>query len=59
MKDIIDVSIEDDAYKKYEEVWKFALEMTKKECAQAAEGCLHNLNSLMSRSGKKFIPMIA
>jgi ribonucleoside-triphosphate reductase len=32
---------------------KFALEMIKKELNQAAEGLLHNLNSLQSRSGNQ------
>lgn len=32
---------------------KFALEMVKKELNQAAEGLLHNLNSLQSRSGNQ------
>ena len=32
---------------------KYALEMVKKELNQAAEGLLHNLNSLQSRSGNQ------
>lgn len=52
-KEIIDISIEDDTYKKYKKVWNYALEMTEKECRQAAEGAIHNCNSLQSRSGNQ------
>ena len=52
MKNIEDISIEDEAYKKYKKAWKYALDMTIKETNQAAEGMLHNLNSLQSRSGR-------
>lgn len=52
MKDVVNVSIEDDAYKKYAKVWEYALAMTQKECEQGAEGLLHNLNTLQSRSGR-------
>lgn len=51
VKNIEDISIEDSAYKKYKKAWKYALDMTIKETNQAAEGMLHNLNSLQSRSG--------
>lgn len=50
---IVDISIEDKAYKKYKKAWKYALDMTIKETNQAAEGMLHNLNSLQSRSGNQ------
>lgn len=53
MKKVSDVSIEDDAYKKYAKVWEYALAMTQKECEQGAEGLLHNLNTLQSRSGNQ------
>lgn len=49
--DVEKLSIEDSSYKKYPEVYQFALEMTDKECHQAVEGMYHNLNTLQSRSG--------
>ena len=52
MKNIEDISIEDESYKKYKKAWKYALNMTIKETNQAAEGVVHNLNSLQSRSGR-------
>ena len=36
-----------------EKVYKYAMEMTKKECHQAVEAMYHNLNSLQSRSGNQ------
>ena len=33
--------------------WEYAMTMTEKEIAQAAEGLYHNLNSLQSRSGNQ------
>lgn len=45
--------INDPFYKKYEEVYKYALDMTTRECYQAVEGLYHNLNSLQSRSGNQ------
>lgn len=48
-----DVSIEDDYYKSEKDVYKFALDMTLKECHQAVEGMYHNLNTLQSRSGNQ------
>lgn len=33
--------------------WEYAMAMTEKEIAQAAEGLYHNLNSLQSRSGNQ------
>lgn len=52
--DIIDIlSIRDDFYERetYPRVFDYALEMTLRELEQAAEGLLHNLNSLQSRPG--------
>lgn len=46
-----DTPIDDDAYKKNNSVYKYALEMTEKEISQGAEAMFHNLNSLQSRSG--------
>ncbi len=37
----------------YEDVYKYALDMTKKEIHQAVEGLYHNLNTLQSRSGNQ------
>lgn len=47
------ISIDDERYKKNEQVYKYALDMTKREVDQAAEGLLHNLNTLQSRSGNQ------
>ena len=52
-KDPKDVSIEDISYTCEDSVYKYALDMTKKEIYQAVEGMYHNLNSLMSRSGNQ------
>lgn len=40
---IEDLSINSDAYKKYKNAYKYAIEMTKKECMQGVEGLFHNL----------------
>lgn len=48
-----DLSIDDEYYKNYNKVYKYALDMTKKELDQAVEGMYHNLNSLQSRSGNQ------
>lgn len=54
------VSIEDKVYQGYGLlkplkmiVWKRALNLTLNELSQAVEGMIHNLNSLMSRSGSQ------
>lgn len=47
------LSIESEKYKKYKKVYEYAMDMTKKEISQAAEGLYHNLNSLQSRSGSQ------
>lgn len=52
MRKVEDISINDGAYKKHKKAWKYALDMTKKECEQGVEALLHNLNSLQSRSGR-------
>jgi ribonucleoside-triphosphate reductase len=46
-----ELSIEDDKYKKIKKAYKYAMETTEKECHQACEALLHNLNTLQSRSG--------
>ena len=50
---VVDVSIDDDWYKKIPKVYKYAMDMTIKETEQAVEGLMHNLNSLQSRSGNQ------
>lgn len=45
--------IEDNEYTLYDKVYKYALDMTTKECYQAVEGMYHNLNTLQSRSGNQ------
>lgn len=48
-----DVSIIDyDAYV-YDKAYDYAIDMTKKEVYQGAEGLFHNLNTLQSRSGNQ------
>lgn len=47
---VIEVSIEDTYWKQEPEVYKYALDMTKKETYQAVEAMYHNLNTLQSRS---------
>lgn len=44
-------SINDAIFLKNDEVYAYALEMTKNELHQAVEGMYHNLNTLLSRSG--------
>ena len=49
-----DYSIEDSKYIQYnDKAYKYALNMTIKECDQAVEGMYHNLNTLQSRSGNQ------
>lgn len=43
--------ITDDKYKKFKAAYKYAVDMTNREAHQGAEGLIHNLNSLQSRSG--------
>ena len=51
--DPIKKSINDPLYKYNENIYQYAMAMTKKELSQAAEGLYHNLNSLQSRSGNQ------
>lgn len=47
-----DYSIEDREWKAYNpSAYRYALDMTMRETAQGAEGLVHNLNTLQSRSG--------
>ena len=45
--------IDAEIYKVADEAYKYALDMTTKECYQAVEGMYHNLNTLQSRSGNQ------
>ena len=45
------LSIESDLYKKYEKVYKYAMDKITKEVYQSVEALYHNLNTLQSRSG--------
>lgn len=49
----IEEGIEADCYKSDKKVYKYAIDMTKKETHQAVEGMYHNLNTLQSRSGNQ------
>ena len=51
--DIENTSIEDDKYKQYNKVYKYAKKLTTKETCQAVEGMYHNLNTLQSRAGNQ------
>lgn len=45
------LSIDDEEYRYHARAYKYAMDMTEKECMQAVEGMYHNLNTLQSRSG--------
>lgn len=47
------LSLDADFWKDNIKVYRYAMDMTKKELAQAAEGLYHNLNTLQSRSGNQ------
>ena len=46
-------SIDSEWWQAEEEIYQYALDMTKKEIYQAVEGMYHNLNTLQSRSGNQ------
>ena len=48
-----DLSVEDDFYKQFPKVYKYAMAKTEKELMQAVQGMYHNLNTLQSRSGNQ------
>lgn len=48
----INTSIEDNFYKSFDKAYQYALDMTKRETLQAAQGLYHNLNTLESRPGR-------
>ena len=47
------MSIEDEKYKQYDDLYQYALDMTEKEVYQTIEALYHNLNTLQSRSGNQ------
>lgn len=47
------MSIEDVIYRSHSKAYSYAVDMTTREVYQAAEGLLHNLNTLQSRSGNQ------
>ena len=51
--DVVNISIECDDYKYYAKAYKYAMDKTEHEVAQAVEGMYHNLNTLQSRSGNQ------
>lgn len=48
-----DRSIDDEFWKTNSKAYKYAIDMTERECYQAVEGMYHNLNTLQSRSGNQ------
>jgi ribonucleoside-triphosphate reductase len=48
-----EMSIDDKAYHHFPKAYQYAMDMTKEECHQSAEGMYHNLNTLQSRSGNQ------
>ena len=46
-----EMSISDPKYMENKPAYKYAMDMTERECYQAVEGMYHNLNTLQSRSG--------
>jgi len=50
---MVELSIDDDIFKIKSKAYKYAMDMTEKEIAQAVEGMYHNLNTLQSRSGNQ------
>lgn len=48
-----DTPIDSEIYKKFAGAYKYASDMTERECFQAVEGLYHNLNTLQSRSGNQ------
>lgn len=48
-----DRSIDDEFWKTNNKAYKYAIDMTERECYQAVEGMYHNLNTLQSRSGNQ------
>ena len=54
LNDASSYSIEDSEYEAYAPpAYRYAMDLTIRECQQAAEGMYHNLNTLQSRSGNQ------
>lgn len=59
ISNVNDVALDDESnidairYKEYPFAYRYALDMTERECYQAVEGMYHNLNTLQSRSGNQ------
>lgn len=53
IKNVTDISIDDNRYKSKPNIYNYALDMTKRELKQSVEGMYHNLNTLQSRSGNQ------
>ena len=49
----VDEPIDSIGYQENQEVYNYAMDMTKRELQQAVEGMYHNLNTLQSRSGNQ------
>lgn len=47
------IPITDGYFKEDKDIYQYAIDMTEKEVYQGAEGLLHNLNTLQSRSGNQ------
>lgn len=45
-RNVDEISITDNIYKKYNKAYEYAINMTNKELDQAVEGLFHNLNTL-------------
>ena len=50
-KNVTEMPIDAPEYKLFPKSYKYAIDMTERECQQAVEGMYHNLNTLQSRSG--------
>lgn len=53
VENVTDVCIENNFYQNHPMAYRYAMDMTIRECNQAAESLYHNLNSLQSRSGNQ------
>lgn len=49
----LNATITDSEYKRYDNAYNYAIDMTEREIYQAVEGMYHNLNTLQSRSGNQ------
>ena len=52
-KELVELPIDSEIYREQLKAYIYAMEMTERECMQAAEAMYHNLNSLQSRSGNQ------